>query len=81
MNNLEEGQFLDDSICTWIFAILVLLQIPLSPSDCHVIRQFAIKCIDIRSSFQDDEEEKLPNSLNFFVSIISNYFGQLDLCD
>ncbi|XP_023018819.2 gemin 2 [Leptinotarsa decemlineata] len=81
LNSLDRGKSIEDNIGTWIFAILVMLEIPLSPSCCYVIRKFTRSCLDIRSELPDDADEKLLNPLNFSICICSRYFRQLDLSD
>lgn len=80
LDNFENPTNIDDIMGVWIFGILATLQKPLSPSCCHVIREFAKKCIDIRASLPIDAGIDF-SILNFCISVISRYFGQLDLAD
>lgn len=65
----------------WIYAILVLLEKPLSPDCCFKLREFTKKCSDIRATLDNNTsiEDSLPFSL--FICIISRFFNQLDLSD
>ncbi|KAF7273130.1 hypothetical protein GWI33_014124 [Rhynchophorus ferrugineus] len=65
----------------WIYAILVLLEKPLTPDCCFILREFTKKCSDIRANLDSSIsiEDSLPLSL--FICIISRFFNQLDLSD
>lgn len=80
ISKLEPGMNLDDSVGTWLYAILALLDIPLSPSDCYVIREFAKRCLTIRSNLSK-ESENCASALNFFICIVGRFYNQLDLAD
>ncbi|KAG5888577.1 hypothetical protein JTB14_029874 [Gonioctena quinquepunctata] len=81
LRSLGQGKSIEDNVGTWIFAILVMLEIPLSPSCCHTLREFIRTCLELRSKLPEDADEKLFNPLNFSICICSRYFGQLDLSD
>ncbi|CAH1155356.1 unnamed protein product [Phaedon cochleariae] len=81
LNSLEPGNSISDNVGTWIFAVLVMLEIPLSPSCCHIIREFARTCIELRSQLSENADENLYVPLNFCICICSRCFGQLDLSD
>lgn len=80
ISKLEPGMNLDDPIGTWLYAILASLDIPLSPSDCYVIREFAKRCLTIRSNLCK-ENENCASALNFFICIVGRFYNQLDLAD
>nr|CAH7748653.1 unnamed protein product [Callosobruchus chinensis] len=76
----SENNSIAGHIGTWIFTILALLEIPLSPDCCNVLRQLAKRCIEIRAPLKEDEDDVyIP--MNFYICIISKYFSQLDLAD
>lgn len=78
---LEPGAGIEPSgIGTWLYAVFALLEIPLNPSYCHTLREFARKCIVMRSRLADDQHE-LAAPLNLFICIVARYFNQLDLAD
>lgn len=81
LSNLNPGTSLNDNVGMWIFAILSFLQIPLSPSNCYIIREFAKKCLQIRSNLLMPEQENCVSTLNFFICIVGRFFCQLDLAD
>lgn len=78
-DNTTDG--IPDTLGTWIYAILVLLEKPLTPDCYSKLREFAKKCASIRASFQDDVDEKKAVPLNLYICIIAKYFNQLDLAD
>lgn len=79
--NLELGMNIEENVGMWIFAILSMLDIPLSPSDCYVMREFAKKCLYIRSNLPVHEDKNSSLSLNFFICIVGRFYNQLDLAD
>lgn len=81
INNFDNTTGIPDTLGTWIYAILALLEKPLTPDCCFKLREFAKKCASIRASFQDDLDEKIAVPLNLYICIIAKYFNQLDLAD
>ncbi|KAJ8952786.1 hypothetical protein NQ318_008103 [Aromia moschata] len=78
---LKPNESIEDNLGTWVYAILALLEIPLSPNCCYLLREFARKCNIIRSQLPDNAKESLYMPLNLFICIIAIYFNQLDLVD
>lgn len=70
-----------ETVGIWIYAILVLLEKPLSPDCCYKLRQFAKKCIQLRAALKEEDADFLANPLNLFICVIARYFNQLDLAD
>lgn len=62
----------------WIYSILATLELPLSPSDCHELRELAKVLAVIRSRFKSNSE---ATYLNLCICIIAKVFGQMDLAD
>lgn len=81
LDNLTPGESMCDNMGTWVYAILTLLEIPLSPSCCHTIREFAKKCSVVRSNLSDTVEGSAYIPLNLYICLIARYFNQLDLAD
>ncbi|KAJ8928142.1 hypothetical protein NQ314_019322 [Rhamnusium bicolor] len=78
---LSPGESIEDNMGTWIYAILTLLEIPLSPSCCHTLREFAKKCAVLRSNLPNSVNESLYTPLNLYICLVARYFNQLDLAD
>lgn len=81
LDNLTAGESISDNMGTWVYAILTLLEKPLSPSCCHIIREFAKKCSAVRSNLSDTVEASAYIPLNLYICLIAKYFNQLDLAD
>lgn len=81
LDSMQLGESLGDNMGTWIYAILTLLEKPLSPSCCHTIREFAKRCSVVRSNLPDTVEESAYTPLNLYICLIAKYFHQLDLAD
>lgn len=81
LDTLQPGETIGDNMGTWIYAILTLLEKPLSPSCCHTIREFAKRCSVVRSNLSENVEESAFAPLNLYICLIAKYFNQLDLAD
>lgn len=79
--SLKPGISIGDNVGMWIFSILALLDIPLSPNDCYVMREFAKKCLYIRSNLSDHSDRNSALALNFFICIVGRFYNQIDLAD
>lgn len=65
-------------ICSWIYASLACLHLPLEPDMHNILRCMAKTCIRLRNSLlQIDTETAVP--LNLLICIISQNFSQFDL--
>jgi len=64
----------------WIYALLALLQKPLSPDTCSTLRDLARICSQLRSGLDSASHPHLT-PLNLFISIVARYFDQRDLAD
>uniref|UniRef100_A0AAR5QHK4 Gem-associated protein 2 n=1 Tax=Dendroctonus ponderosae TaxID=77166 RepID=A0AAR5QHK4_DENPD len=78
---LENVRIVSETVGVWIYAILALLEKPLSPDCCYKLRQFAKKCIELRAALKEEDEVSLANPLNLFICVIARFFNQLDLAD
>ncbi|KAJ8983820.1 hypothetical protein NQ317_008946 [Molorchus minor] len=81
LDSLQPGESIENKLGTWIYAILTLLETPLSPDYCYSLRELARKCSNIRSNLPENTEESLYVPLNLYICIIAIYFNQLDLSD
>ncbi|XP_018575992.1 gem-associated protein 2 [Anoplophora glabripennis] len=81
LDNLEPGESIYGNMGTWVYAILTLLEKPLSPSYCHTIREFAKRCSVVRFNLSETVEESAYTPLNLYICLIAKYFNQLDLAD
>ncbi|KAJ8920228.1 hypothetical protein NQ315_011889 [Exocentrus adspersus] len=81
LDGLDPGETICDSVGTWVYAVLTLLEKPLSPSCCYTIREFAKKCSVVRFNLPETVEEAAYTPLNLYICLIAKYFDQLDLAD
>lgn len=80
LDNIEPGLNIPNNLGIWIFALLALLDIPLSPNDCYVIREFGKRCLAIRSKLLVSDVN-CGSELNFFICVVGRFYNQLDLAD
>lgn len=64
----------------WMYALLVILELPMNPDTCACLRTFARTCALIRADPRELEECEL-RALNLFICLVARYFRQLDLAD
>lgn len=81
ISNIKTSEDFKDNVGMWIFAVLAALDIPLSPSDCFVMREFCKRCLLTRSNLADSGDTTCIKALNFFVCIVGRFYNQLDLAD
>lgn len=72
---------MNSNIGLWIYSVLAALELPLSPSDCHDLRELARKLALVRSNLDEDAPESAYVHLNLCICLIARCFGQLDLAD
>jgi len=64
----------------WIYALLALLQKPLTPDTCATLRDLARLCARLRSGLDSPTHPHLA-PLNLFISLVARYFDQRDMAD
>lgn len=64
----------------WIYALLALLQKPLTPDTCSTLRSLARLGAQLRSQLDSASHPHLT-PLNLFISLIARYFDQKDMAD
>ncbi|XP_047468008.1 gem-associated protein 2 [Mugil cephalus] len=75
----EERDFVPQ-LGRWLYALLACLEKPLLPEAHSSIRQLARRCAQLRSTLDNQEDEKLP-ALNLLICLVARYFEQNDLAD
>ncbi|CAK9295394.1 unnamed protein product [Gordionus sp. m RMFG-2023] len=80
LNNWIEVDGFDFSKGSWIYALVSLLEKPLSRDAYHALRSLVKLLRKIRSEL-DSKENILLSPLNVLICIITIYFGQRDLAD
>ncbi|KAK6029421.1 flavocytochrome c, partial [Ostertagia ostertagi] len=75
----ECGEF-TRALREWIFALLLIVQKPLMPDVCAAIRGLANLCRSLRNSVDIERKDEI-RELSWFITIVSEYFGQTDLAD
>lgn len=81
LNNIKKGKPMATVEGVWIYSILATLEIPLCPDTCHILREVARKCSQIRSSLEKSAVEKDYVTLNLIICLIARFYRQLDLAD
>ncbi|XP_034195113.1 gemin 2 [Osmia lignaria lignaria] len=64
----------------WIYALLVILEMPLTPDVCSCLRSLARTCSVMRAESKQLEVHEI-GALNLFICLVARYFRQLDLAD
>jgi len=64
----------------WLYALLAVLEKPLSPEACFSVRQLARLCCNLRASLESSEDSQLVH-LNLLICLVARYFDQIDLAD
>ncbi|KAK2588491.1 hypothetical protein KPH14_004474, partial [Odynerus spinipes] len=64
----------------WLYALLVVLELPLNPDMCSCLRSLARACSVIRANSKKLEEHEI-GALNLFICLVARYFRQMDLAD
>ncbi|XP_043499602.1 gem-associated protein 2 isoform X1 [Polistes fuscatus] len=64
----------------WLYALLVVLHLPLNPDTCSWLRSLARICSIIRANSKKLEEHEIA-ALNLFICLVARYYRQMDLAD
>nr|XP_033327370.1 gem-associated protein 2 [Megalopta genalis] len=64
----------------WLYALLAILEMPLTPEMCSCLRSLARTCSIIRSNSINLEVHEI-GALNLFICLVARYFRQLDMAD
>ncbi|KAL2711545.1 gem-associated protein 2 [Vespula squamosa] len=64
----------------WLYALLVVLDLPLNPDTCSCLRSLARACSVIRANSKKLEEHEI-GALNLFICLVARYYRQVDLAD
>ena len=77
----EKADFLDTQFAVWIYALLVGIDKPLSPSVASDIRSLLVKCCKMRSECNAGKKKKKKHEnslacLNIMITLAGTYFGQ-----
>ncbi|KAJ3626156.1 hypothetical protein MTP99_016674 [Tenebrio molitor] len=81
LDSIPAGSSVGETMGAWLYAILSLLEKPLSPDSCHNLREFAKRCLLLRSNLSGETSADLYTPLNLFICIVSRFYNQLDLAD
>uniref|UniRef100_A0A1I7UWZ6 Gem-associated protein 2 n=1 Tax=Caenorhabditis tropicalis TaxID=1561998 RepID=A0A1I7UWZ6_9PELO len=74
----EEG--LTRPIREWIFALLLVIDLPLVQDVVSALRTLLKNCRKLRSQLSPDRQSE-ADEYSLFIAIIGNFFGQKDLAD
>ncbi|XP_076652336.1 gemin 2 isoform X2 [Halictus rubicundus] len=64
----------------WLYALLAVLEMPLTPEMCSCLRNLARTCSIMRANSKNLEVHEI-RSLNLFICLVARYFRQLDMAD
>lgn len=79
VNWFEATGFTEKQGC-WFYALLLVLQKPLSPEVCSLLRTLARGCSSLRATLDSTEDPKLA-PLNLLICLVARYFDQMDMVD
>ncbi|KOC64369.1 Gem-associated protein 2 [Habropoda laboriosa] len=77
---IETQTKIDYELGQWIYALLVVLEMPLTPDMCSCLRSLARTCSVMRAKSKKLEVHEI-GALNLFICLVARYFRQLDLAD
>ncbi|XP_015607934.1 gem-associated protein 2 isoform X2 [Cephus cinctus] len=77
---VEIQKRLEDDLGRWIYALLVVLEVPLNPDMCSCLRSLARICSVLRADLSPIKKSQ-TTVLNLFICLVARYFRQLDLAD
>ncbi|KAF3428750.1 hypothetical protein E2986_01947 [Frieseomelitta varia] len=77
IERLEKIQY---ELGQWLYALLVVLEMPLIPETCSCLRSLARTCSVMRAKSTKLEVHEI-GALNLFICLVARYFRQLDLAD
>lgn len=81
MDDVKKGEGISEETGAWLYGLLARLETPLSPERCHVIRELARKCSEIRGGLNEGCAKEYYEPLNLFICLVARYFYQYDLID
>lgn len=64
----------------WFYALLAVLEMPLDPEVCSLLRTLAKHCSTTRATLESRDDELLA-PLNLIICLVARYFNQSDLGD
>lgn len=80
VEHIETKGRIEYKIGQWVYVLLVLLEMPLTPDTCSCLRSLARACSIIRANSSDLKVQEI-GALNLFICLVARYFRQLDLAD
>ncbi|XP_054006948.1 gem-associated protein 2 [Hylaeus anthracinus] len=80
VEHIEIQKKIEYELGQWIYALLVVLEVPLTPNVCSCLRSLARTCSIIRAHSKTLEVHEI-GALNLFICLVARYFRQLDMAD
>ncbi|XP_033198362.1 gemin 2 [Bombus vancouverensis nearcticus] len=80
VEHMETLKKIEYKLGQWIYALLVVLEMPLTPGTCSCLRSLARTCSVMRAKSKRLEVHEI-GALNLFICLVARYFRQLDLAD
>ncbi|KAK9305757.1 hypothetical protein QLX08_003489 [Tetragonisca angustula] len=77
---IERLEKIEYKLGQWLYALLVVLEMPLTPETCSCLRSLARTCSVMRAKSTKLEVHEI-GALNLFICLVARYFRQLDLAD
>lgn len=81
VEHVDQQRSIGRDLGKWLYALLVVLEMPLTPDACSCLRSLARACSVIRASNSTLLEVDEIGALNLFICLVARYFRQLDLAD
>ncbi|XP_043261039.1 gem-associated protein 2 isoform X2 [Colletes gigas] len=80
VEHIEAEKKIGYNLGQWIYSLLVVLELPLTPNICSCLRSLARTCSIIRVNSKMLEVHEI-GTLNLFICLVARYFRQLDMAD
>lgn len=80
VEHLENLTKIEYRLGQWIYALLAVVELPLTPETCSCLRSLARTCSVMRAKMKTLEVHEI-GAINLFICLVARYFRQLDLAD
>ncbi|XP_017883376.1 gem-associated protein 2 isoform X2 [Ceratina calcarata] len=80
VEHLESSTEMGHKLGQWIYALLAVVELPLTPETCSCLRSLARTCSVMRAKSKTLQVHEI-GAINLFICLVARYFRQLDLAD
>lgn len=81
VEHLENVTEIGYKLGQWIYALLAVVELPLTPDTCSCLRSLARTCSVMRAKSLETLKVHQIGAINLFICLVARYFRQLDLAD